>query len=53
VIATEYRVVISGGVLTRIATRAAADGRWRIAHTGYVRATNEATMSLRPAEASG
>jgi hypothetical protein len=46
VIATEYRVVIKGAAFyeDRYA-RSEDDGRWRIAHTGYVR-TYEAMMSL-------
>ena len=46
VIATEYRVVIKGAAFyeDRYA-RSDDDGRWRIAHTGYVR-TYEAMMSL-------
>ena len=45
-IATEYRVVIKGAAFyeDRYA-RSGDDGRWRIAHTGYVR-TYEAMMSL-------
>jgi hypothetical protein len=46
VIATEYRVVIKGAAFyeDRYA-RGQEDGKWRIAHTGYVR-TYEAMMSL-------
>lgn len=46
VIATGYRVVIKGAAFyeDRYA-RGGPDGRWRIAHTGYVR-TYEAMMSL-------
>jgi hypothetical protein len=45
VIATEYRVVIVGAAFYEDRYRRGADGRWRIAHTGY-RRTYEATMSL-------
>jgi hypothetical protein len=45
VIATEYRVVISGAAFYEDRYARGGDGRWRIAHTGYVR-TYEATMSL-------
>jgi hypothetical protein len=45
VIATEYRVVITGAAFYEDRYERGADGRWRIAHTGYVR-TYEATMSL-------
>ena len=45
-IATEYRVVIKGAAFYEDRyTRSDDDGRWRIAHTGYVR-TYEAMMSL-------
>jgi SnoaL-like protein len=45
VIATEYRVVISGAAFYEDRYARGPDGRWRIAHTGYVRIF-EATMSL-------
>jgi ketosteroid isomerase-like protein len=45
VIATRYRVVVSGAAFYHDRYRRGGDGRWRIAHTGYVR-TYEATMSL-------
>jgi hypothetical protein len=45
VIATEYRVVITGAAFYEDRYARGPDGRWRIAHTGYVR-TYEATMSL-------
>ena len=45
VIATRYRVVIQGAAFYEDRYAREADGRWRIAHTGYVR-TYEATMSL-------
>ena len=45
VIATEYRVVVKGAAFYRDRYERGADGRWRIAHTGYVR-TYEAMMSL-------
>jgi hypothetical protein len=45
VIATQYRVVITGAAFYRDRYERGADGRWRIAHTGYVR-TYEAMMSL-------
>jgi SnoaL-like domain len=45
VIATEYRVVITGAAFYEDRYRRGTDGRWRIAHTGYER-TYEATMSL-------
>jgi hypothetical protein len=46
VIATEYRIVIKGAAFYQDRyERDAHDGRWRIAHTGYVR-TYEAMMSL-------
>ena len=45
VIATEYRVVITGAAFYQDRYERGADGRWRIAHTGYVR-TYEAMMSL-------
>jgi hypothetical protein len=37
VIATEYRVVIKGAAYYEDRYRLGDDGRWRIAHTGYVR----------------
>ncbi len=45
VIATEHRMVITGAAFYEDRYRRGGDGRWRIAHTGYVR-TYEATMSL-------
>ena len=45
VIATEHRVVITGAAFYRDRHERGEDGRWRIAHTGYVR-TYEAMMSL-------
>jgi len=45
VIATEHRMVITGAAFYEDRYRCGGDGRWRIAHTGYVR-TYEATMSL-------
>ena len=45
VIATEYRVVITGAAFYEDSYARGDDGKWRIAHTGYVR-TYEATMSL-------
>ena len=45
VIATEYRVVVKGAAFYRDRYERGEDGRWRIAHTGYVR-TYEAMMSL-------
>jgi SnoaL-like domain len=45
VIATEYRVVITGAAFYEDRYARGADGKWRIAHTGYTR-TYEATMSL-------
>jgi hypothetical protein len=46
VIATEYRIVIQGAAFYQDRyERDASDGRWRIAHTGYVR-LYEAMMSL-------
>jgi hypothetical protein len=44
VIATEYRVMIKGSAFYQD-RYARDDGRWRIAHTGYVR-TYEMTLSL-------
>ena len=45
VIATEHRIVIVGAAFYQDRYQRGADGRWRIAHTGYVR-TYEAMMSL-------
>jgi len=45
VIATEFRVVIAGAAFYHDRYERGADGRWRIAHTGYVR-TYETMMSL-------
>jgi len=45
VIATEFRVVITGAAFYQDRYKRGTDGRWRIAHTGYVR-TYEAMMSL-------
>ena len=45
VIATEFRVVIKGAAFYEDRYARGADGRWRIAHTGYVR-TYEVMMSL-------
>jgi SnoaL-like protein len=45
VIATEYRVVITGAAFYEDRYARGDDGRWRISHTGYVR-VYEATMSL-------
>jgi len=45
VIATEYRVVITGAAFYQDRYERGRDRRWRIAHTGYVR-TYEATLSL-------
>ena len=45
VIATEYRVLIKGAAFYQDRYARGADGRWRIAHTGYVR-TYEVMMSL-------
>ncbi|WP_460402512.1 nuclear transport factor 2 family protein [Actinophytocola sediminis] len=45
VIATRYRVVITGAAFYEDRYRREADGQWRIRHTGYQR-TYEATMSL-------
>ena len=44
-IATEHRVVIVGAAFYQDRYERGGDGRWRIAHTGYVR-TYEAMMSL-------
>jgi SnoaL-like domain len=45
VIATEYRMVITGAAFYEDRYARGEDGRWRIAHTGYVR-TYEAALSL-------
>jgi hypothetical protein len=45
VIATEHRVVIKGAAFYQDRYERGDDGRWRIAHTGYVR-TYEAMLSL-------
>jgi hypothetical protein len=45
VIATEHRVVIVGAAFYQDRYERGGDGRWRIAHTGYVR-TYEAMLSL-------
>lgn len=45
VIATQYRVVITGAAFYEDRYAREPDGQWRIAHTGYVR-TYEAMMSL-------
>src|ERR1700732_4382096 len=45
VIATAHRVVIKGAAFYQDRYRRGEDGRWRIAHTGYVR-TYEAMLSL-------
>jgi ribosomal silencing factor RsfS len=45
VIATEYRVVIKGAAFYEDRYERGKDGRWRIAHTGYVR-IYETTQSL-------
>jgi hypothetical protein len=45
VIATEYRTVIAGAAYYEDRYERGADGKWRIAHTGYTR-TYEAMMSL-------
>ncbi len=45
VIATEYRVVITGAAFYEDRYARGEDGQWRIAHTGYVR-TYEATLAL-------
>ena len=45
VIATEHRIVVTGAAFYEDRYQRGADGRWRIAHTGYVR-TYEAMMSL-------
>lgn len=45
VIATEYRVVITGAAFYEDRYARGHDGQWRIAHTGYTR-IYEASMSL-------
>ena len=45
VIATEHRIVISGAAFYQDRYERGADGKWRIAHTGYVR-LYEAMLSL-------
>src|SRR6202034_1133600 len=45
VIATEHRIVIKGAAFYQDRYERGADGKWRIAHTGYVR-TYEAMLSL-------
>jgi hypothetical protein len=45
VIATEYRMVIKGAAFYEDRYARGDDGRWRIAHTGYVR-TYETMLSL-------
>jgi SnoaL-like domain len=45
VIATEHRIVIKGAAFYQDRYERGADGRWRIAHTGYVR-TYEVMLSL-------
>ena len=45
VIATGYRVMITGAAFYEDRYARGADSKWRIAHTGYTR-TYEATMSL-------
>jgi SnoaL-like domain len=45
VIATKHRVVIKGAAFYQDRYERGEDGRWRIAHTGYVR-TYEAMLSL-------
>jgi hypothetical protein len=45
VIATEHRIVVKGAAFYQDRYERGGDGRWRIAHTGYVR-TYEAMMSL-------
>ncbi len=45
VIATEHRVVVTGAAFYTDRYERGADGKWRIAHTGYVR-TYEAMLSL-------
>jgi ketosteroid isomerase-like protein len=45
VIATKYRVVVTGAAFYHDRYVRGADGRWRISHTGYTR-TYEAMLSL-------
>ena len=45
VLATKYRVMITGAAFYHDRYRREADGKWRISHTGYQR-TYEAMMSL-------
>ncbi|HEX6524651.1 MAG TPA: nuclear transport factor 2 family protein [Streptosporangiaceae bacterium] len=45
VIATKYRMVVTGAAFYHDRYERGTDGRWRIAHTGYAR-TYEAMMSL-------
>jgi hypothetical protein len=45
VIATKHRIVIQGAAFYHDSYERGGDGRWRIAHTGYVR-TYEAMYSL-------
>jgi hypothetical protein len=45
VIATSYRTVITGAAFYEDRYARGEDGRWRIAHTGYVR-IYEAMLSL-------
>jgi hypothetical protein len=45
VIATEYHLMIKGAAFYEDRYARGSDGRWRIAHTGYVR-TYEVTLSL-------
>jgi hypothetical protein len=45
VIATDFKVVISGAAFYEDTYRRGEDGQWRISHTGYVRIF-ESTMSL-------
>jgi SnoaL-like domain len=45
VIATDFKVVISGAAFYEDRYRRGEDGEWRISHTGYVRIF-ESTMSL-------
>jgi hypothetical protein len=45
VIATDFKVVISGAAFYEDRYRRGEDGKWRISHTGYVRIF-ESTMSL-------
>ena len=45
VIATEYRMMLTGSAFYEDRYARCDDGKWRIAHTGYVR-TYEAIMSL-------